>query len=207
MKGKEGNRLGLWRKGNSTCKGPEMKAGESESEGTRLFEEAWMLLTAGALSKRWEMELERWAGVNHIKKIRLYPRWHRERHWRRMTLSSPLIWLFLEGYWAAVWRKGWRKQNWVGNRYFRTFMSSAPVQKLLRNAKGCVLFFFLWSLALIAQQRPGHRAVAQGRVLTQTLGRSNDRNVSVQWSPGFKQRGCFGFSYKYDLLSSTLWEG
>ena len=51
--------VGMWGKGNNVCKGPEIKIGESESKGSRVFEKGGLSLTDRAPRERREVELER----------------------------------------------------------------------------------------------------------------------------------------------------
>lgn len=101
--------------------------------------------TAYAKAQRWRFESLRARGqacLRKVKRYSLYPTLHRkvEKGFQQANIPSPRS-CFWKATQAAVWKADWRQQDWVGKRYFRTFMGSPPVQKPLRNAEGLYPIF------------------------------------------------------------------
>lgn len=182
-KGQGRSKLGVWGRRKGICKGRE-KVGESESKGTGVLEEGGMLLTVGALNERWGMGLERKVGVSHTRNVGFYPVLHSRRQRRvssRIMFPSPWPHLTVFGRpLGLLWgeQPGGHKTE-LGTHILGHSWAVSGTEAAWECQRIMSYLSFLWAPVPTAQQSPGHRAGVQKRVLTQTSGGNNDRNISV----------------------------
>lgn len=128
------------------------------------------------------MEVESKVGVSRIKNVGLYPMLHNRGRQRVSSRIMAPIRLFLEGCLDCCVESRLEEARLNCKQEFQGVHEKSPCTEVTGERQRVVSYFLsLRTPAPTIQQSPGHRAGARGRVLTQTSGRSNDRNVSVLW--------------------------
>lgn len=127
------------------------------------------------------MEVESKVGVSRIKNVGLYPMVHSRRQQRISSRIMAPIRLFLEGCLDCCVESRLEAARLNCKREFQGVHEKSPCTEVTGECQRVVSYFLFRAPAPTIQQSLGHRAGARGRVLTQTSGRSNDRNVSVLW--------------------------